>query len=170
MKNEYKVTRELYKTWTIEGIFKGKKLAIFIVWLVVAAAAFGFGIYKIISALQGDGSAFEIIFSFAICAFGIYRAYFRTVMMSGKMYNLLAQNYGGENWQRKIEFLDNSVIMADGHKVLQNEYKNIQKISPKSYGMSILFNNGMLVRVYKDSFTNCTYDEFIEFLAKKKVN
>ncbi|MBO5485904.1 MAG: hypothetical protein J5988_03085 [Eubacterium sp.] len=142
MKNEYCVTWKLYRTWAIESMFRGTRLALEICWCILGLLSLGFLWI----------SSFGVFF-LVMAVFCFYRAFFRTLLLAKRQYRALAKTYGTENWTRTIAFEDGQISVSEGTLSLVIPYKDITDIREKQDEISLILKNKTVIRLYRDAFT-----------------
>lgn len=158
MKNEYRVTRQLCRTWLWENMRKPPMLIVFIMWVFISLLVLWGMLYTPFTSL------------FAILEiFCLYRAFFRTLLLHRKQYNTLARTYG-ENWLRTICFEEDKLVVTEGNvsvSSLQFPYSDIASIEEKDNKVWLRLKNKFSVRLYKDKFIDASWGECRAFLAEK---
>lgn len=158
MKNEYRVTRQLCRTWLWENMRKPPMLIVFIMWVFISLLVLWGMLYTPFTSL------------FAILEiFCLYRAFFRTLLLHRKQYNTLARTYG-ENWLRTICFEEDKLAVTEGNvsvSSLQFPYSDIASIEEKDNKVWLRLKNKFSVRLYKDKFIDASWEECRAFLAEK---
>ena len=148
------VTPELYKSWCLESMFRGRRLAFSIFWIVML-------IFCSVCAILSKHILFVIYALF--CA---YQVIFRIFLVAKINYKNLVKTYGHENWTRTVEFLDDKICLSEGNIVMDLSYSNISKIIEKENVITIFFNNKTLVRVYKNAVVEGSWEQCKELLEK----
>lgn len=152
MKNEYRVTWELYKKWVIENKLKGARLAITILW----------SIYTIVALYYFFVWNFK--FFLLIALFCVYRAVIRDFVVAKKQYNLLAKTYGGKNWLRTITISDEGIYVNEGNISVNCPKTDIAQVKEKDDKIWIVLHNKQVIRLYKSAFTEGSWTECKELL------
>ena len=148
--NEYQVTWERYRSWAAENMAKGARLAMMIMWCVFTLLCLALIII--------ENSKFSSLY-FLLAAFGIYRAFFRIFVIARSQYRRLAQNYGKENWTRRIAFEDDGIILTEGNFSLRYDYSDIINIREKGNKIWLEASNKTVLRLYRDAFVESDWDE-----------
>lgn len=157
MKNEYEVTWKIYKSWAIESMFRGKRLAFMIFWLVL-------GTIFLFGAITD-----RIVYLPFFALYCFYRAVFRNLLLAKKQYGVLAKNYGMENWKREISFEENEIILAEGNVRLQFSYEDIRNINEKGDKIWITFKNLTALRLYHSAFVHTDWMECKRHILSHKA-
>lgn len=157
IKNEYRVTKKVYLSWVAEGMFKGTRLVMTIVWCVFALCM---GVMAAISYLQG--------FCILMMLFGIYRAFGRIFVISNRQYKLLAEMYGAEEgWLRTITFEEEEIVLSEGRTTVKYAYKDIIEVQEKDNKIWLKAVDKTVIRMYKDCFVEGTWEECKQLLQAK---
>ena len=162
MKNQYKITKDLMKTWAKEYHVHGtSNVILFILWCVLGIA----GIVGLISSVLLH-SRWVDIYLFALCTFvAFFKLFVARFFIWSKRYTLYSTTYGVSEWIRTTEFLDDEIVLTDHTSVSKLKYSNIEKIKEKNNVVMIFMNNNMALRLYKDAFVEGSWEE-----CKKKIN
>ncbi|MBQ9796439.1 MAG: hypothetical protein IJW50_01840 [Clostridia bacterium] len=161
MKNQYKITKDLIKTWAKEYHLHGAaNIILFIIWCVLGVIGSAGLIFSI--ALQSDWLVIYIYALFTVVAF--FKLFLSRFFVWSKRYQLYSTTYGVSEWMRTTEFLDDEIILTDHTSVSKLKYSNIQKIKEKNNVVMIFMNNNIALRLYKDAFVEGSWEE-----CKKKI-
>lgn len=159
MKNEYVVTWQLYRTWLWENMRKPLKCVFSVIWVAFAIWSISMYLALRISAL--------LIF----VVFGLYRAFFRDLLLARKQYNRLVQSYGGANWTRTISFEEDRIVSTDeqgrANTNYQTYYSEIAQIKEKGNKVWLILKDKMVIRLYKDKFSSASWEECRTFITEK---
>ena len=156
MKNEYTVTKALYRRWILESMLRGSRLGFFIFWSLCAVAA------MIYAFCFGGGAMFVIL--------ALYCFYFtipRYLVYASVQYKRLAQVSGKENWTCSIAFEEDAILIAQANTTVKQDYAKIQSVSEKSDHLLVRFNNKTVMHLYKDAFTGGTWQDCKALLEKR---
>lgn len=163
MKNEYKITKDLIKSWAKEYHLHGKaNIALFILWCVVGVI----GIIGIVFYIGTDWLMFYI--SSLMLLIAIFKLFISRFIVWSKRYKLYSTTYGVTEWMRTTEFLDDEIILTDHTTVNKIQYDNIQKIKEKGNNIIIFMNNNLALRLYKDAFVEGSWDQCKALILEKK--
>lgn len=157
MKNEYRVTWHLYKSWIMESMFRGERLAFVIFWCVLSLLLLGIGVVH--------GWTTFFLFS----AFCLYRAFLRNILLAKKQYNMLAKTYKQESWIRTITLEDETISVLEGTVAIQYAYADIVDVLDKNDTIWITFANKTVIRLYKTAFVDSDWDECKAKIASKRM-
>ena len=162
MKNQYKITKDLMKTWAKEYHLHGAaNVILFIMWCVLGVM----GIVALIVSITLHSEWIVIyIFSF-ITISAVFKLFLARFFVWSQRYKLLSTTYGVSEWIRTTEFLDDEIILTDHTSVSKLKYSNIKTIKEKGNVVMIFMNNNMALRLYKDAFVEGSWEE-----CKEKIN
>ena len=162
MKNQYKITKDLMKTWAKEYHLHGAaNVMLFTMWCVLGVIGIAGLIFCI--ALYRDWFP---IYMFSLITFvAFFKLFLSRFFIWSKKYKLYSTTYGVSEWMRTTEFLDDEIILTDHTSVSKLKYSNIKKIKEKNNVVMIFMNDNLALRLYKDAFVEGSWDE-----CKKKIN
>ena len=165
MKNEYKITKELLRSWAKEYHIHGAaNIFLFILWCVVGIIGISGLIFSI--ALHTD---WIVVYLYALMlVIAVFKLFIQRFIIWSKRYKLYSTTYGVTEWIRTTEFLDDEIVLTDHTSVSKFKYSNIQKIKEKNNVVMIFMNNNMDLRLYKDSFVEGSWDECKQMILEKK--
>ena len=164
MKNEYKITKELIRSWAKEYHVHGAtNIFLFILWCVVGIIGFSGLIFSIM--LHTD---WVVIYLYALMfVIAIFKLFIQRFIIWAKRYKLYSTTYGVTEWMRTIEFFDDEIVLTDHTSVSKFKYINIQKVQEKGNVVMIFLNNNMTLRLYKDAFVEGSWDECKQMILEK---
>ena len=164
MKNEYKITKDLIKSWAKEYHLHGTaNIFLFILWSVVGVIGFFGLIFSIAMSLD-----WKIIYLYALMLIlAIFKLFIQRFIVWSKRYKLYSTTYGVTEWMRTTEFLDDEIVLTDHTSVTKFKYSNIQRIKEKGNVVMIFMNNNMALRLYKDAFVEGSWEECKRILFEK---
>ena len=164
MKNEYKITKDLIKSWAKEYHLHGTaNIFLFILWCVVGVIGFFGLIFSIAMSLD-----WKIIYLYALMLIiAIFKLFIQRFIVWSKRYKLYSTTYGVTEWMRTTEFLDDEIVLTDHTSVTKFKYSNIQRIKEKSNVVMIFMNNNMALKLYKDAFVEGSWEECKRILFEK---
>ena len=162
MKNQYKITKDLMKTWAKEYHLHGAaNVILFILWCIFGISCV---VGLILSVLLRKG--WVDIYIFALFTFvAFFKLFLARFFVWSKRYKLYSTTYGVSEWIRTTEFLDDEIILTDHTSVSKLKYSNINTIKEKSNVVMIFMNNNIALRLYKDAFVEGSWEE-----CKEKIN
>ncbi len=150
VQNTYQVTWKRFREWGFENAFKGARLGISIMWLLLAF----FMAYM----------SKEISIAYILLVFCLYRAFFRWIVVTNTQYRNLCKNHKGADWERTIRFADKKIKVEDGIITVDYLFSDIENIKEKGNKIWLYMNNKTVVRLYKDCFTLGTWEICKEML------
>ena len=154
MKNEYRITWNLYKSWVTANMFKGKSLFFRIFWCLLLVLMIVFGI---ISLNIYDVKEISIYF-FLLSLLCLYNAFLRHILLAKKTYRKLSETYGKDN-----------ILLTDNNVSIKYKYSDIVDIKENGNEIFIIFNNKSFIRLYKSAFIGCDWSECKKFLKDKST-
>jgi len=162
MKNEYKVNKKEIMSWAKDFYLVGAASIIrFILWCFVGVSGlFLLGLYSVIGADWLDWYMASLFL-----AISIYSLFISRYVVYSKRYKLLSTTYGVDEWIRTTEFTDDEIILTDHNNTSRIRYESIKKIIEKNNVVMIFMNNNMALRIYKDAFSEGSWEE-----CKDKIN
>ena len=165
MKNEYKITKELLRSWAKEYHIHGAvNIFLFILLCVVGIIGISGLIFSI--ALHTD---WIVVYLYALMlVIAVFKLFIQRYIFWSKRYKLYSITYGVTEWMRTTEFLDDEIVLTDHTSVSKLKYSNIQKIKEKNNVVMIFMNNNMALRLYKDAFIEGSWEECKKMLLEKR--
>ncbi len=165
MKNEYKITKDLIKSWAKEYHLHGAaNIFLFILWCVVGIVGISGVIFSILLHTN-----WTVVYLYALMfVIAVFKLFIQRFIIWSKRYKLYSTTYGVIEWMRTTEFLDDEIVLTDHTSVSKFKYSNIQKIKEKNNVVMIFMNNNMALRLYKDSFVEGSWDECKLMILEKK--
>lgn len=165
MKNEYKITKDLIMSWAKEyHLYGAANILLFVLWCAVGVM----GIVGTISLTVIHAEWTSIYLCVLIFAIAVYKLFIGRFVFWSKRYKMYSTTYGVAEWMRTIEFLDDEILLTDHTSVSRFKYSNIQKIKDKNNVIIIFMNDNMTLRLYKDAFTEGSWEECKSMIMKKK--
>ncbi|MBQ7338035.1 MAG: YcxB family protein [Clostridia bacterium] len=166
MKNEYKITKDLMRSWAKEYHIHGAaNIFLFILWCVVGVIGVSGMIFSIV--LHTD---WMVVYLYALMfVIAVFKLFIQRFIVWLKRYKLYSTTYGVTEWMRTTEFLEDEIVLTDHTSVSKFKYSNIQKIKEKSTIVMIFMNNNMALRLYKDSFVEGSWEECKKMILEKTV-
>ena len=166
MKNEYKITKDLMRSWAKEDHIHGAaNIFLFILWCVVGVIGVSGMIFSIV--LHTD---WMVVYLYALMfVIAVFKLFIQRFIVWLKRYKLYSTTYGVTEWMRTTEFLEDEIVLTDHTSVSKFKYSNIQKIKEKSTIVMIFMNNNMALRLYKDSFVEGSWEECKKMILEKTV-
>jgi hypothetical protein len=164
MKNKYKITKDLIKSWAKEYHIHGAvNIFLFILWCVVGVMGLLGLTFSIAMSLD-----WKIIYLYALMLIiAIFKLFIQRFIVWSKRYKLYSTTYGVTEWMRTTEFSDDEIVLTDHTSVTKFKYSNIQRIKEKGNVVMIFMNNNMALRLYKDAFVEGSWEECKRILHEK---
>ena len=165
MKNEYKITKDLIKSWAKEYHLHGTaNIFLFFLWCVVGIVGISGMIFSIV--LHTD---WMVVYLYALMLIiAVFKIFIQRFIVWSKRYKLYSATYGVAEWMRTTEFLDNEIVLTDHTSVSKFKYGNIQRIKEKGNVVMIFMNNNMALRLYKDAFVDGSWESCKNLILEKK--
>lgn len=165
MKNEYKITKDLMKSWAKEYHIQGTaNVFLFVLLCVVGIIGISGLIFSIL--LQTD---WLVVYLYAlIFALAVYKLFIQRFVIWSKRYKLYSNTYGVSEWMRTTEFLDDEIILTDHTSISKFKYSNIQRIKENNNVVMIFMNNNMALRLYKEAFVEGSWEECKKLILENK--
>ena len=169
MKNEYKVTLELFFSWALEGKFKGRRLKFFIMWCSfgVFYLAIALGLRALIKHLGYDYTIIFVLF-IALSAFSFYCAFLRDIIRAQGEYERSKKRYK-PLWIRSVEFTEENIVLTDGEVTLTYGYLDVDSVTDTKKAAVLSLCDGTLIRLYKDKFVSSDAATCTAYIEKKKA-
>ena len=165
MKNEYKITKDLIKSWAKEYHLHGAaNIFFFILW------CFGgiIGIAGLIFSIMLELDWIVVYLYVLMLVISLYKLFIQRFVIWSRRYKLYSTTYGVSEWMRTAEFFDDEIVLTDHSFVSKFKYGNIQKIKEKNDVVMIFMNNNMALRLYKDAFVEGSWEECKKLILEKK--
>ena len=165
MKNEYKITKDLIKSWAKEYHLHGTaNIFLFFLWCVVGIVGISGMIFSIV--LHTD---WMVVYLYALMLIiAVFKLFIQRFIVWSKRYKLYSATYGVSEWMRTTEFFDNEIVLTDHTSVSKFKYGNIQRIKEKGNVVMIFMNNNMALRLYKDAFVDGSWESCKKLILEKK--
>lgn len=164
MKNEYKITKEEVMSWANDYHLQGAAtIVLFSLWCLVGVI--GICMIVLLSVKGGDFLNWFLAILFSVLA--LYKLLFSRFIIWNSRYRLMSKAYGVSEWIRTTEFNDEDIVVTDHNSITKLRYENIKRIREKDNLVMILFDGNVALRIYKDAFTDGSFEECRELLASK---
>ena len=152
---EFTLTKDLYLSWSKENNLYKKRKLVTAMWcaitlIIIAAAILAHFLPLLVLTL-----------------YTLYRAFFRWRILTAKQYDKLAETYGRSGWSRCVYFENEHIRVAEACLSMEYDYSNIDKIEENGDYIKLYCNNGTVIRLYADKFTQGTWAECREFVRGK---
>ncbi len=156
IKNEYRVTWELYREWLMENKTRGAKLCFLIFWSFLT-------IVSIVLYFLED---FFLPF-LLLAALGVYRAFIRDYIAARKQYIQLAKLHGCESWRRTITVTDADIVIDEGASVVNCKKSDVVGIRKKGDKIWLIMNNRTVIRLYRSAFAEGSFEELSKEFSRE---
>lgn len=167
MKNEYKITKELMKSWAKEYHLHGKaNIILFALWCVLG----GCGLLGLVIALSIYRDWLSICLFVLFLLVAVYKLFFARFIVWNQRYKVYSKAYGVSEWIRSYEFMEDCIIFTDHTSISKLKYDHIVGIKEKNNIAMILFHDNMAVRLYKNAFVEGSWEECKKMLVCKSKN
>jgi hypothetical protein len=169
MRNEYRVTKELMISWWREFHFFGINIFLTALFGVLGAdCLILLGSYII---TKDFGNVYFYLVA-VILLLSVYKIFFSRYFVMKKRYQSFAKIYGVPEWTRVTEFSDNDILLVDcengvEYSVARIKYENVKRIKEKGNAVFLYCGGTSAIRIYKDAFVNCTWEECRAFVEGK---
>ena len=164
MKNEYNVNKEEIISWSKGYLIRS---ALGITWICLYVILFLIGVALITLLALGGGDPLKWGVAVIAIILPIYRLFFSQYVFARSKYKMLSKTYGVTEWIRTIELTDEDIVVTDHTSLMRFKYSNLRKIIDRDKKVLLLFTNNLSVRLYKDKFTEGTWQECKEMLESK---
>lgn len=165
MKNEYKITKDLIKSWAKEYYIHGSaNIFLFIFWCVVGVVGVSGMFFSM--AIYADWIA-TLLYAL-ILVIAVFKLFIQRFIVCSKKYKFYVTTYGVTEWMRTTEFLDDEIVMTDHTSVSKLKYSNIQKIKEKNNLVIIFMNGNAALRLYKNAFIEGSWEVCKKMILEKK--
>ena len=140
MKNEYKITKDLIKSWAKEYHLHGAaNIFLFILWCVAGVV----GLSGLIFTVQLQSDWIVVYLYSLLFAIAVFKLFIQRFIVWSKRYKLFCTTYGVTEWMRTTEFLDDEIVLTDHTSISKFRYSNIQTIKEKNNVVMIFMNNNI---------------------------
>lgn len=164
MKNEYKITKALIKSWAKEYHLHGTaNILLFVLWCIIGVV----GVLTFAFSLELQMDWIYTYLSVLIILATVFKLFVSRFIVWARRYKIYSTTYGVTEWTRTTEFLDEEIVVTDHTSVSKFKYSNIEKIKEKDNLVLIFLNNNMGLRLYKDAFVQGSWQECKELLKSK---
>ena len=162
MKNEYKVTKKLMLSWGKEYyLFGAANVVLFILWVVAGLV----GLANIVIGILLEGAWKNLCLGIVLLLLALFKLLVSRYIAWYERYKLYAGMYGVSEWMRTTDFAQDGITLADHTSLTKVRYENVKKIKEKGNVVMIFLSHGLAIRLYKDAFTEGTWDECKELIS-----
>lgn len=165
MRNEYKVTKDLMKSWARDYYKNGGSYTVRLIVLILVA------ICEVECAVYFLRFPIYHIFSLAaigIFVFALYCIFLQPTVNYSKSYKMHSKIYGVSEWIRSTDFGDDEITVTDHSSVYKYRYVDIKRIKETDDGAIIFFKFNLAIRLYKDAFACGSWEECKKLIAEKR--
>lgn len=161
--NRYRMSKGRYMEWIKRPIpdSRKKRVPSNIIWGAFSAVA----IYLAIKNFM-DGEYVVAACFLLLVLISVFSVFFMTGFVGMRDFRKLAKFQGAEEWDRVIQFAD-KITFLDGKTRAQYSYDMFSELVNSGSYLALRLKQGPYMRLYKDSFKNCTPAEFTEFMKQK---
>ena len=156
MKNEYAINKQEMMSWAKEVYFVGvASIVQLVLWIAVGLS--GVGVLAFAAAVGASWIFWYV--GVMLIFLAVFRLVISRYIFFAKRYNLLSSIYGRTEWTRSVEFLADEIVLTDHTAVSRVSYDGISAIRERGRVVMIFFRNNAAIRIYKDAFTEGSWDE-----------
>lgn len=164
MKNEYKITKAMMKSWAKEfRLWDTKTIIISAIWGLLGVWI----VYHIVSFLYWGVNWRFVCYFILLLIIVVYRLFFFRTITYLRNYKTLTKAFEVSEWIRTIEFLEDEILLTDHTSTMKFKYSQITKIKEKSNAVLLCLNIKKGLILYKESFVDGSWEECKELLALK---
>ena len=164
MKNEYTITKELMNSWAKEFYLYGAvNILLFALWCFVGII----GVFGLILSVLLKLDRMIIFIYSLILVMAIFRLFIRRFIIWSKRYKMTSLTYGVTEWLRTTEFTDDEITLTDHTFIMKLKYSNIRSIKEKGNAVMIFMNDNLGLRLYKDAFSEGSWEECKKLIFEK---
>ena len=165
MKNEYKINKALMMSWAKRYIISGAaNVVLFVLWILIGIS--GLALIALLLAVGGDPLDWYIAILFLFLS--VFKLFIARFIVISKRFKVYSRLYGVSEWTRTTEFTDSEISVTDHTSASTKiRYENLKKV--KEYGNEVIlfFKDNMAIRIYKDAFTEGSWEECRSLLQSK---
>ena len=164
MKNEYKITKDLIKSWAKEYQIHGAAdIFFFILWCVAGII----GLLGLLFSIKLHTDWLVVYLYTLMLIIAVFKLFIQRFIIWSKRYKLYASTYGVAEWMRTIEFLDDEIVVTDHTSISKFKYSNVKKIKEKKNVIMIFMNHNLALRLYQDAFVEGSWEECKKIILEK---
>lgn len=174
MKNEYIVSFPLMKSWAKDHPLRGYSPTRFILVCIFffISICLSFSCLSTFLTAPVENSlffVFSIIGFFCAAAF-VLLFYYQIIWATKRQYKMLSSVLGNQ-WTRTVLLEDTEIIWQDGTAYRTAlSYASIVKIFEKEDYILLVFANRARLRLYRNSFVDCSWQDCKNLLLSKNPN
>ena len=128
-------------------MFQGLQLAFRLLWSVLAVG------FLVLTMIAG-----EWIYGLMM-VYCIYQAFVSKLVQGKVQFKKQTDYYKKDSWMRRIILNEENIGLSEGRMLLTYEYKDLKKICDKGNKIWLYFQDGMVLRMYKDAFVEGDWEE-----------
>ena len=140
----------------LRGVFQ-------VFWIILSALNILMGAYVLF--FWNDGR-FSGLYFLALGGFCVFRAVRYTPIYKAQ-YKKLAEMAGGENWHRTVDLDDSGIITTDNSITVKTAYEEIKGLRENGNNIYLDTDKKGVIRLYKNCFTQGSYEEFRSLIKEK---
>ena len=165
MKNEYKITKSLVKSWAKERYFAGAAdVVLLILWSIVGVC--GVGMIALLSLRGGDWLDWCLAVLFTILS--IFKLFLAPHIIWARRYKAMSRLFGVSEWMRTVEFAPDAILFTEHNATNTLRYENIKQIKEHGDVVMLLCHDRLAIRLYKSAFTKGSWEECKQLILSKK--
>lgn len=164
MKNEYKINKALMMSWAKRYIVNGAvNVILLVLWIFVGVSALALiALYSI-----KGGDVLDWYIAIIMLLLSVYKLFISRFIVISRRHAVYARIYGVSEWTRTTEFTDTEIIMTDHSAKTVLKYENLKRIKEYGNEVIIFFNDNIATRIYKDAFTEGSWEECNTLIQSK---
>ena len=163
IKNELEITKPLMLSWAKEYRLRGRNVLLFVLWCIIAAVCLA---GAIVLPLLGGGWVSSAASAVA-CLLAVYKLFFERFYAMSRRYAILSKQYGAESWWQTVSFESDGLHMTVGTQSAKIPYSHVASVKEEKESAFLFFQNGSTVRLYKNAFTEGTWEECRALLCER---
>ena len=176
MKNEYRITKRLMKSWAKGGWFNSTANTVLLLFAYLCAILL-FILPQLFIHYYGYKATLEELYFKLFALYHtvallliLYIPFISRVnaILYSKQYKINSKNYCVKKWRRIIELTEDEIIVNDDdNSVLKFEYSTIKRVKEKRKVVIIFLKSGFEIRLYKNAFVKGSWEECKKLLSRK---
>ena len=141
-------------------------IVLFIFWCVIGVV----GVLGAVFSIAVKAGAITVYLYSLFVIIAIYKLFFARFVIWSRRYKFYVKTYGVTEWTRTVEFLDDEIVLCEHTTVNKALYSNVTKILEKGDCVTIVMSNNTVIRIYKSTFVEGSWQECYEMLIQKCAN
>ncbi len=143
-------------SWAYEFFSRGTaNIVLYVLWWFVLCI----GIAGLILYALHPTSFTSLAVLIFVIIMSVYKIFFYRLELMAIRYKTMSKAYGVTEWMRTTEFSDDEIVLTDHNSVTTLRYDLIKKIKEKDNIVIIFLDGNMGLRLYKDAFTEGSWEE-----------